>query len=535
MDDQRTVLFAALLLPLIVARPVGAAITPTGPEITVSSSGLDQRTPSVASDSSGSYRVAVWARRSSTTGWDIFGRLYDHLGNARSSEFAIAATSACERKPVVAADALGDFVVAWQVDQAPGSSQTDVLFRRYDRNGAALSLATTAHTILDGRQERPAVARAPDGRFAVAWQSLAQDGAGWSVYFRTYTAAGSATFPSEIRANAAADGSQHSPTIAFVAFPAQSNSGFRVAWETNGQVLGRSFNASAGSLESADLVLATSTSDWLSEPRLAADLSGNLLVAAEGTNKAGGVPQQVGFRRWRGSFPLSSWIWTGLDQPTAGQAGAAVATRADGDFAIAWDAEGDGSFNGIVGRSYSNQEIPGGPSSIVNLTVAGSQSNPALAGNAGGGLFVAWESSNGPAQPASIMARQLIIDPHRFYTVPACRILDTRNPNGPLGGPAIAAGGTRVFYVLPICGVPATARALALNVTVVPGTADGSVTIEPGDSRPTGTSVVNFRGGVVRANSAIRNVALSGDGSLAVSSASAQPVNVILDVTGYFE
>src|SRR5271165_3180690 len=60
--------------------------------------------------------------------------------------------------------------------------------------------------------------------------------------------------------------------------------------------------------------------------------------------------------------------------------------------------------------------------------------------------------------------------PLTFVPLEPCRIADTRNPNGPLGGPSIAGGTSRDLNPLDsnVCSVPVTAMAYAFNVTVVP-------------------------------------------------------------------
>ena len=57
-----------------------------------------------------------------------------------------------------------------------------------------------------------------------------------------------------------------------------------------------------------------------------------------------------------------------------------------------------------------------------------------------------------------------------FYPLPPCRVADTRNPNGPLGGPVLQAGVERDFPVQsnPNCVIPSTAEAYSLNFTAVP-------------------------------------------------------------------
>jgi hypothetical protein len=56
-----------------------------------------------------------------------------------------------------------------------------------------------------------------------------------------------------------------------------------------------------------------------------------------------------------------------------------------------------------------------------------------------------------------------------FYPLPPCRVADTRNANGDLGGPYLAGGVPRDFPVLEsTCGVPNTAQAYSLNFAAVP-------------------------------------------------------------------
>ena len=123
--------------------------------------------------------------------------------------------------------------------------------------------------------------------------------------------------------------------------------------------------------------------------------------------------------------------------------------------------------------------------------------------------------------------------PLSFFTLPPCRIADTRNASGPLGGPALSGSGARVFPTFSSsCGIPATARALSVNVTVVGPAAAGYLSIYPGATPPPGTSTINFKAGDVRANNAIVGI---GEGELAVHLNSMGTANFVLDVNGYFE
>jgi hypothetical protein len=127
------------------------------------------------------------------------------------------------------------------------------------------------------------------------------------------------------------------------------------------------------------------------------------------------------------------------------------------------------------------------------------------------------------------------IAPVSYYTVTPCRLIDTRNPAGPLGGPTLAAGAERTFTVTGACGIPAAAKALTINLTVVAPGAPGFLQALPGGSPPSATSSINFTAGAVRANNAILSLAGDASGTIVVRSGSAAPVDFLIDVSGYFQ
>jgi len=121
-----------------------------------------------------------------------------------------------------------------------------------------------------------------------------------------------------------------------------------------------------------------------------------------------------------------------------------------------------------------------------------------------------------------------------FYTVTPCRVLDTRNAAGPFGGPAIAAGGTRLLTLAGQCGIATSAVAVSINLTVVAPGADGNLHAYPVGIALPATSAINFKAGVTRANNGV--VSLGDGGGIAVFAALASgTVDVIVDVNGYFD
>ena len=117
-----------------------------------------------------------------------------------------------------------------------------------------------------------------------------------------------------------------------------------------------------------------------------------------------------------------------------------------------------------------------------------------------------------------------------FYTLAPCRLVDTRGAQAP----ALAAHERRVWKITGRCGLPATAKAVALNVTVAGPTAQGHIRLAPGNGLSESSSL-NFNPGLTRANNAVAMLATDGTGGVAATNGSNGTVHLILDVSGYFE
>jgi hypothetical protein len=187
-----------------------------------------------------------------------------------------------------------------------------------------------------------------------------------------------------------------------------------------------------------------------------------------------------------------------------------------------WDRAADATF--LVSRA-------GSPS-----VSGGAQAKQAVSSDGAHVAFV----SGGPLAPGDFNALPDVYLFSRdlpgadFFTLTPCRLLDTRRPED---GPALASGSREILALAGACGIPATARAVVLNVTAVDPTGQGNLRLHPGDTGLPAASTLNFRAGETRANLAILRLALDGEGTLAVSPsvAGGGTVHVIVDVTGWFE
>jgi plastocyanin len=124
-----------------------------------------------------------------------------------------------------------------------------------------------------------------------------------------------------------------------------------------------------------------------------------------------------------------------------------------------------------------------------------------------------------------------------LFTIAPCRVVNTRLPPGPGGGPALPANGTRVFPVTGVCGIPNDARAVALIVTTVNAGELGDLRLYPADAAVPAASTINFGAGRTRANNAL--IVLGTGGRIAVRNdmplGSSATTNVLIDVSGYFK
>ncbi len=140
-------------------------------------------------------------------------------------------------------------------------------------------------------------------------------------------------------------------------------------------------------------------------------------------------------------------------------------------------------------------------------------------------------NASGSAQATSSVTLLAAAVPTHFYTVTPCRLLDTRM----LLAPLLAAASSRAVQVAGLCGVPLTARAVAVNVTAVQPSAAGGIELYPADLLTGANTVVDFAAGAVRAASAVLPLSADGLGRLAaVTTQTSGQVQMLIDVSGYF-
>ena len=387
----------ARILSVVVATLVPGTVypqgEPVGPEFRINTyTDLHQFGPSVARDSAGNF-VVVWA--SSLPGGGatpIRGQRFSSSGTPAGSEFAVNsyAQGVAGYAPV-ASDALGNFVAVWA-----GSSPDDaygVFGQRFDAAGGPLGLEFRVNTYTTDSQRRPSVASDPSGNFVVVWESVLQYG----VFAQRFAASGVPLGP-EFRVNTGGPGFQGFPSVAVggsgnfvVVWQRQDGASagiFAQRYDSAGAPIGSQF------------LVNTYTTENQFFPAVASDAADNFIVTwasagqeGEPGGGGGGPPLGVYGQRYSSSgAPLGPEFRVNTYTP-GNQYLASIATDPTGNFVIVWgSAQQDGSDIGVYGQRYESSGIPTGPEFRVNTFTTAAQAGPVVASDAAGNFVVVWTS-----------------------------------------------------------------------------------------------------------------------------------------------
>ena len=178
------------------------------------------------------------------------------------------------------------------------------------------------------------------------------------------------------------------------------------------------------------------------------------------------------------------------------------------------------TVNSLDGRVKANAAIvPAGAGGVISV-FASNNTNFVLDID---GYFIA---SNNPSYNTGLT----------FYPLPPCRVADTRGATGTFGGPFLAGQSTRTFPVAPntTCNVPANAQAFSLNMTAVPKTPLGYLTVWPSDQTQPNVSTLNSLTGAVVANAAIVPASSTPGSQGNVNVFASNDTDLIIDINGYF-
>jgi WD40 repeat protein/formylglycine-generating enzyme required for sulfatase activity len=262
----------------VYARLFEAAGIPTGAEIAVNTTTANgQSAPSVAALDGGGFVVAWHDDAKDGSNKGAYLQRFDAAGSKAGSETQVNTWTTSEQSyPAVAGLIGGGFLVSWQSYQ---SSNWDIYAQRFDTAGAKAGVEFLVNTYTTGTQQAPAATRLLDGRVVVMWRSAAQDGAGEGVYAQALNYDGTKN-GAEFRLNTFTTGDQRDG-FGLAALP---DGGFAAAWQSQAQdgagwgVVAQRFNSSLAK-NGSEIVLNSFTTGDQTQPRLATLPSGRLVAA----------------------------------------------------------------------------------------------------------------------------------------------------------------------------------------------------------------------------------------------------------------
>lgn len=316
----------------------------------------------VATDAQGNF-VVVWGSfggsGTDTTGWSIQAQRFENDGTPDGTEFQVNSyTTSSQEQPAVAADDLGNFVVAWEgkYQDDPTSSLPGILAQRYDSSGTPVGVEFQVNSYTTYSQLAPSIGSDADGNFVVVWSSYFPDGSQASVQAQLYDDSGNPV-GDEFQVNSYTTSYQRRASVGV-----DQDGDFVVAWE------------SAGSYGS-------DTSHWS--------------VQAQRFDSAGAMTG--------GEFQVNSYT-------SSHQYRTSVAVNGRGDFVVAWESFGsygtDSDRWSIQAQRFDDSGAAVGDQFQVNSYTANDQYKPSVGMDDRGNFVVVWESEGSAGTDTSDLSIQ---------------------------------------------------------------------------------------------------------------------------------
>ncbi len=266
----------------------------------------DQSNSAIATSANGKF-VVTWVSNNDPGDPDdaVCARVFNSDGTPFSSEFRVNSTTASDQlKPSVAMADDGSFVVVWE-SQGQDGAKVGIYGQRYTSAGTAtgseFQISTYQFGSVQRDQKTASVAMAADGSFVVTWTSNEGATYGNEIYARRYDASGGA-IGSEFRvlnpgAVTGIAGNQRDSIVTMAA-----GGGFIITWTSDDQslsdksgtgVYARRFNAAGFPIEAAVLVNSGGTLLDQDNASIAANASGDFIVAWTSQNSDPTIANEV--------------------------------------------------------------------------------------------------------------------------------------------------------------------------------------------------------------------------------------------------
>ncbi|MFN8709342.1 MAG: DUF2341 domain-containing protein, partial [Planctomyces sp.] len=380
-------------------------LNPTG-EIQVNSTTSNEQTTSLVSRGSrnavaladnGNYVVTWSSRNQDLGGFGVYARLFDKNGIALSGEILVNQTTTNDQQwSSVASDASGNFVITWTSTAQDHGGTQGVYFRMFGADGVARSSEVQVNSTIVGYQLQSSISMNRSGQFVIAWQGQGT-GDTSGIFFRRYSASGTALDSTERKANATDRGSEISPAVTIDAVGRSV-----VFWEVNNHLYFQRYNG-AGVAVGAETQIDTSYSSGTSGIAAAVDSTGNFTISLRAEGAEAGI--------WTRTYTADGDLLRDCVQISDGDASSpsiamvADGSAADGSFLITFEKTGDGDMTGIYAQRFHADGSTDGGQFLVNQSVTGAQIASSVAMTSAIDYVIVWSGASA-ADPLGVYARQ---------------------------------------------------------------------------------------------------------------------------------
>jgi hypothetical protein len=368
----------------------------------------------LAADAQGNFVVAWAGSPAGSSATTVYARRYDAAGNALGGEFQVNTQAGVRGWPSVAMNASGNFLVTWESAVTSGRTTTyGIRGRRYDASGTPLGgeFQVAATGSGGGGATGGATAMAEDGSFVAVYERTTPKSgkvaAHEDVYAQRFGPDG-ATLGTEARVNDAVV----SGRLVVLGSVAMDGSGdFLVAWQNHlgdaneWDVYAKGFAAS-GAAQGPESRVNTQTAGRQTDPSAAVLPGGGFAVAWEDNRLDGsGSYGDIRLRRHDGAGWSSGEV--AVNTTTAAHQGApSLDADAEGNVTVIWQSNGqDGSSHGMYGQQYDAAGQPAGSEFQLNTFTAGDQAWSSVAAQPGGRFVAAWTSVGQDGSGQGVYAR----------------------------------------------------------------------------------------------------------------------------------
>jgi hypothetical protein len=395
--------FGLLGTLLLAGLPTPAAAQPVGAEFQVNTYTTFFQDPdgerAVAADANGNFVVA-WTSCCGQDGGHagIFGQRYDSEGMALGDEFQVNTYATFTQLfPSAASDASGNFVVVWG-GRGQGDLDGGIFGQRYNSGGVAQGDEFRVNSYTTHEQEDASIASNASGDFVVVW-ACHYGGYNYScgIFGQRYNSEGVAQ-GGEFRVN--------SPTARYGGYPSvasDASGNFVVVWEIatgnyysgmQSDIFGQRYD-SAGSPLGTEFRVNSFTTEDQKDPSVASDAGGNFVVVWASIDQDGDAYGVFGQRydnegvAQGGEFRVNSFM-------TDSQRSPSVAADTSGNFVVVWAShDQDGDTWGVFGQRYDSEGVAQGDEFQINSYTIDEQGEPSVAATGTNEFVVVWESCCG--------------------------------------------------------------------------------------------------------------------------------------------